>query len=109
MKTPIASVQELGLLLRAVRQSSGVRLDDLAASAGVSKQFMTDLERGKPTIQMGLVLKVLAEIGLTLEADTPDAAQPALERLRAKAQAKALVTNAPAAPAGVADVTGSEG
>jgi len=36
MQTVIRSVSELGLVIRAVRRASKVRLDDLAATAGVS-------------------------------------------------------------------------
>jgi transcriptional regulator with XRE-family HTH domain len=68
----IQSVAELGLAIRAVRRSSAVRLDDLAAVAGVSKQFVGDVEYGKPTVQLGLVLKLLAELGMPLQLDIPN-------------------------------------
>lgn len=38
-----------GLAMRAVRPSSHVRIDDLSATAGVSKQFISDVEHCKPT------------------------------------------------------------
>ena len=59
MQLQISSVAELGLAMRAVRQTSGVRLDDLAGTARLSKQFVQDVEYGKPTVQMGLVFKLL--------------------------------------------------
>jgi transcriptional regulator with XRE-family HTH domain len=34
-------------VLRAVRKSSGIRIDDLAGMVGVSKQFASDVENGK--------------------------------------------------------------
>jgi hypothetical protein len=49
MQVPINSVADLGLALRAVRRSSNVRLDDMAAISGVSKQFASDVELGKAT------------------------------------------------------------
>ena len=71
-----------GVHCAAVRESSGVRLDDLASFANVSKQFVSDLENGKETIRLGLALKVLNEVGLHLTADLPDEALGTLERLR---------------------------
>jgi transcriptional regulator with XRE-family HTH domain len=84
MTTSIASVAELGLALRAARRSSGVRLDDLATIAGVSKQFVSDVERGKPTVQLGLVLKLLDEVGVRLQLDLTASTETELEALRRK-------------------------
>lgn len=82
MKTTIASSEDLGLLIRAVRKSANVRQDDLSAVAGVSRQFAIDVERGKPTIQLGRVLLLLKELGITLTADIPHEAAETLEKLR---------------------------
>ena len=87
MQLKITNVQDLGTALRAVRKSSHVRIDDLASFAGVSKQFMSDLEHGKETIRLGLVLKVLDEIGLHLTVDLPDEVVDRWQRLR-QSQAK---------------------
>lgn len=46
---------------------------DLADAAGVSRQWLSALERGKRTAEIGLVLRVLDTVGLTLVATTrPD-------------------------------------
>jgi transcriptional regulator with XRE-family HTH domain len=90
MKMPIPSPTELGLLIRSVRRASGVRLDDLAATAGLSKQFVQDVEYGKPTVQLGLVLKLLAELGMPLNVDIPQAAAQELTEVRQWAKAKGL-------------------
>ena len=63
MRITIRSAVDLGLVVRAVRRQSRVRIDDLAGTAGVSKQFTQDVEHGKPTVQFGRVLKLLAELG----------------------------------------------
>lgn len=84
MKKTIASPEDLGLLIRAVRKSTNVRQDDLSAVAGVSRQFAIDVERGKPTAQLGRVLLLLKELGITLTADIPDEAVQALEQLLEK-------------------------
>lgn len=85
MEIKITEVRDLGRILRSVRKSAHVRLDDLAGFAGVSKQFVSDLEHGKETIRLGLVLKVLDEIGLHLKVDVPAAAEAHLEKALANA------------------------
>jgi len=84
MKHPIRSPEALALVIRAVRKSAQVRQDDLAAMVGVSRQFAVDVERGKPTVQFGLVLRLLEELGITLQVDIPEDASRKLEELRAK-------------------------
>lgn len=82
MRVDINSASELGLVVRAVRRAAGVRIDDAAASTGVSKQFASDVEHGKETVQFGRVLRLLKELGVELQADIPSDAAPELERLR---------------------------
>lgn len=84
MQIPINSVKDLGLALRAVRRNDHVRLDDMADMVGVSKQFASDVELGKDTVRMGLVLKVLSEMGLRLSVDIPEGAASELVRLKNK-------------------------
>lgn len=82
MRITIQSSHDLGRVVRAVRQHSKVRLDDLAATAGVSKQFTTDVEHGKSTVRFGLVLKLLSELGIPLELSIPDDAAKSVDSLR---------------------------
>jgi transcriptional regulator with XRE-family HTH domain len=42
--------------------------NDLAVLAQVSRRWLSDLEAGKPTAEIGLVFKLLHALGLTLEA-----------------------------------------
>jgi transcriptional regulator with XRE-family HTH domain len=81
---PITTVAELGLLLRATRKSQGARLDDVAGSAGVGPVFLGAVERGKESVQMGLVLRLLQEVGLKLQVDVPQSAIKAYEELKVK-------------------------
>ena len=61
--------------------SSDVRLDDFAATAGVSKQqFASDVERGKPGVQLGLALRLLSELGIPIMLDIPSSAEPELAK-----------------------------
>jgi transcriptional regulator with XRE-family HTH domain len=84
MQVTIQSVPDLGLVVRSVRRTSKVRLDDLAATAGVSKQFASDVERGKPTVQLGLVLKLLSELGVPLKLEIPEDTEKELANQRSK-------------------------
>lgn len=83
MKHTINTVADLGLLLRAVRKSQGLRLDDLAGSAGVGHVFAREVEYGKETVQMGRVLKLLKEAGLQLSVEIPSDALKQFEALQA--------------------------
>jgi transcriptional regulator with XRE-family HTH domain len=74
----ITTVAELGTLIRATRKSVGARQDDLAAATGLSKQFVTDLELGKPGVQLGKVLQVMQELGVHVYIDVPDDARDRL-------------------------------
>ena len=53
---------------------AGIRIDDFAQIAGVSKQFMTDLENGKDTVRMGMVLSLLQRMSVHVSLDLPDSA-----------------------------------
>lgn len=103
MQITIQSVSDLGLALRAVRRSNKVRLDDLAGMAGVSKQFASDVEHGKSTVQLGLVLKLLSELGVPLTLDVPQAAEMELATLRRTGGLKPLKKRSPPAPAQQSD------
>lgn len=81
MRVPVRSVKEVGATVYAVRKESGVRQDDAAGSAGVSHVFLRDLEHGKATVQFGLVLQVLDELGIRMELEVPDDARERLTQL----------------------------
>jgi transcriptional regulator with XRE-family HTH domain len=89
MKIPLTTVEDAGTVIRALRKQSGIRIDDFALTAKVSKQFMSDLEGGRPTVQMGRVLAMLQSMGVRMSLEVPDAAGPAVvaeqERRRLKA------------------------
>ena len=74
MLVPISSVQNAGAAIRAMRKRAGIRIDDFAQIAGVSKQFMTDLENGKDTVRMGMVLSLLQRMSVHVSLDLPDSA-----------------------------------
>lgn len=62
----------IGRIIRNERKELGLRQDELAAASGVGLRFLVELERGKPTVQMGKVLDVLAALGCMLQVTRPD-------------------------------------
>ncbi len=65
--TPIADrLSDVPGFVRARRKANGLSQAALAELAGVSQPFLSDLERGKPTLRMDAVNRVLAVFGKTL-------------------------------------------
>ncbi|MGM9484791.1 helix-turn-helix domain-containing protein [Roseateles sp. NT4] len=89
MKYHINSASDLGHVLKAVRRTAKVRIDDLSETVGVSKQTTTNVEQGKVTVQLGTVLRLLSEMGITVSVDFPEAALPALLKIQQRAQGAA--------------------
>ena len=65
---------DIGRVIRTARKAAGLRQDELAGAAGVGLRFLVELERGKPTAQIGKALQVLQALGCSFEiAPPPDA------------------------------------
>lgn len=63
----VTSASELGEAVRQARKAQGLRQADLALVAGTGRRFIGDLEKGKPTAQLGQVLRVIEALGLTVD------------------------------------------
>jgi HTH-type transcriptional regulator / antitoxin HipB len=63
----IHSPKELGLLIKATRKKAKMTQDDLAALLNVGRRFVGEVERGKPSVELGRVLKLLNGLGLNLQ------------------------------------------
>lgn len=68
---PISTPQQLGAVLREARKARGLRLEDLALAAGVGVRFLSELERGKPTVRLAEMLRVAAALGVRLTLEDP--------------------------------------
>ena len=66
--TSIDSPRVLGPLIRRRRKELGLNQTELAEVARTSLRFVSELERGKSTAQLDGVLRVLAALGVRLEA-----------------------------------------
>ena len=67
----ILSPQELGTLVRQVRLSQKLTQTELAGASGTGVRFIVDLEKGKVTCAIGKVFRVIAMLGIQLDAEIP--------------------------------------
>jgi len=75
----IATPEALGRLVRLTRLRLGFRQATTAGLCGVGVRFLSELERGKPTAELGKVMRVLSRLGLELSV-TPRGQQAAGRR-----------------------------
>lgn len=63
----IRTPREIGLLVRESRRSHGLTQAALATRVQVSRKWIIDLEAGKRTSELGLVLRTLSALALELD------------------------------------------
>lgn len=68
---------DIGAAIREHRRRRRLPQQELADKVGVSRQWLIEVERGKPRAEIGLVLKTLAVLGLRVALD--DGQSPAGE------------------------------
>jgi HTH-type transcriptional regulator/antitoxin HipB len=64
----IRSPSELGALIRGRRRQLGLDQSALAEKVGVSRQWIIEIEKGKPRAAIGLILRTLNALGVLLDA-----------------------------------------
>lgn len=62
----IVSPSALGMLVRRARETRHLSQQSFADLAGVGRRFLSELENGKPTLELGKVLKVARTAGIEL-------------------------------------------
>ena len=67
----LRTAADVGRFVRDARRRLGAKQADVAATAGTGIRFLVDLEAGKETCQLGKALRVLAILGVRLEATPP--------------------------------------
>jgi HTH-type transcriptional regulator/antitoxin HipB len=60
---PITDTTDLGKAIRNARKQLDLTQPQLALTTGVGVRFIVDLEAGKPTVQLALVLRVIEALG----------------------------------------------
>lgn len=66
----ISNPEQLGTLIRQVRKRQGITQEDLSALIGVGPRLIGEIERGKPTAEIGKVFHLLAGLGLVISVST---------------------------------------
>jgi len=67
---PVKDTFEIGRILRQKRKSQGLTLEQVAQHCGLSIRFISEVERGKPTAEIGKVLYLLGAVGVDLFVNT---------------------------------------
>ena len=68
-----SNAELLGKAIRLSRKESGLTQREAAAYCNVSLPFLNEVEQGKPTARIGLVLEVCARFGIEIRAVLPAA------------------------------------
>jgi y4mF family transcriptional regulator len=63
--------QHMGDIIKSTRKALGVTQKQLALTSGTGLRFIIDLEKGKPTCQLGKALVVLHTLGIKLTLTPP--------------------------------------
>jgi HTH-type transcriptional regulator/antitoxin HipB len=66
VKTPM----DVGHLVKDKRKKLGLTQELMAKKLGVSRLWLLQLEQGKTTVHLGMVLRALNDLGIMLEVDT---------------------------------------
>ena len=62
----IRTARDLGAVIRDHRRRLGLGQQTLADRIGVSRQWVVEVEKGKPRAEVGLILRALDALGVTL-------------------------------------------
>lgn len=68
----VRSVEDLGRLIRTTRKQQGLTLEDLSLVANTGSRVISEIERGKPTAQIAVVLRIVDTLGLRVLVEAPD-------------------------------------
>lgn len=63
MADRLRTVKSIGMRIREIRKAQGVSQETLAWLAGTGQRYVSELERGKETIRVREMLKVLDALG----------------------------------------------
>jgi HTH-type transcriptional regulator / antitoxin HipB len=82
----IRTPTDLGAIIRDSRMKLGLDQKSLADRIAVSRQWIVEVEKGKPRAEIGLVLRAINALGIALDA-RPATAPPAKDSLSRSADA----------------------
>lgn len=67
----LKTISDIGIKMRSIRKSQHVSQETLAGLAGTGARYISELERGKETVRMRELLKLLDALGAGLYILTP--------------------------------------
>ncbi len=68
MEIQVNNAEEIGRLIRKIRQQKGLSQERAAGLTGVGRRFFSELERGeKNSLDLGKVLQVLTRFGVKIK------------------------------------------
>ena len=67
---PVRTSRDLGAAIRRARHDSGLSQAELATRAGVGRPWLSEMESGKRTAEIGRILLVVSALGLGRHAGT---------------------------------------
>jgi len=68
------TTKQMGTLIRQTRKRLGATQRDLALTSGTGMRFIIDLEKGKPTCEIGKALTVINTLGIGMTLTPPPVA-----------------------------------
>jgi len=72
----VRTPKDIGALVRQRRHELGLSQLEVAERVGVSRQWIVDVERGKPRAELGLVLRMLDVLDVRLRIDDRPPVKP---------------------------------
>lgn len=63
----IKTAADIGRMVREARLQVGLSQKALAAQAATTQPWISEMENGKETAEIGMVLRILSHLGLTLD------------------------------------------
>ncbi len=67
----VKDAKQLGKAAQLVRKTQGLDQISAAALSSNGTTFLSDFENGKPTVELGRVLRVLDSLGIIITIDVP--------------------------------------
>ena len=77
----VRTAKDIGTFIRDQRKRQKLNQATLASLIGVNRRWVMEVERGKPRAEIGLVLKALETLGLSLSVDRRDVPGPTANAL----------------------------
>jgi HTH-type transcriptional regulator / antitoxin HipB len=67
----VRTATDIGALIRSARQDARLSQEQLAAKVGASQRWVSEIEHGKASAEIGMVLRALVVLGVEIDAKPP--------------------------------------